>query len=136
MMPTPVADCSAARHAALVDGDLEQLSALLSDDLRYVHATGVCHGKAEYLAFVRERMKFIDVRLELQTIKEYGEVAVVTGQLRQRVFRSGESEPVTLLSWAIEVWKKADGWRLPDFQSTRLPPESLNQSSSELSGLT
>lgn len=128
-MLAQVADYSAARLAALVNGDLEQLSALLSDDLRYVHATGVCHDKVDYLVFVRERMKFIDVRLERQMIKEVGEVAVVTGLLHQRVIRSGESEPVTLRSWAIEAWRKADGWRLTDFQSTRLPAEFLNPSS-------
>ena len=125
-MSNDVAACSAARMKALVDGDLERLSSLLSADLRYVHATGVCHDRAGYLTFVRERMTFVDVRLESKVIKEFGALAVVTGNLKQVVVRAGESEPVPLSSLAIEVWKHVDSWRLVDFQSTRLPGELPN----------
>jgi len=124
-----VADCSAARLSALVDGDTQRLSALLANELRYVHATGTCHDRVGYLKFVRERLNFLEVRLESHTVKQSGEFAIVTGLLHQHVIRTGESEPVTLRSWAIEVWKDVDGWRLTDFQSTRLPAELANQSS-------
>lgn len=120
-MSLEVAACSAARLQALTDGDVAGLSALLADDLRYVHATGVAHDRAGYLEFVREKLRFLDVRLESREIKQSAEIAVITGLLVQRLVRSGESEPVTLSSWAIEVWKRQDGWRLIDFQSTRLP---------------
>ena len=120
-MSAGVAESSAARLRALMDGDIDQLSALLAEELRYVHATGVAHDRAAYLQFVREKLRFLDVRLESQVVREFGEIAVVTGLLVQRVVRAGESEPVTLSSWAIEVWKRHDGWRLIDFQSTRLP---------------
>ena len=120
-MSTDVAVCSAARLRALVDGDIERLSALVADELRYVHATGVAHNRVAYLQFVRHKIKFLDMHLESQVVKEYGEFAVITGLLVQRVVRVGESEAVTLSSWAIEVWKRRDGWRLIDFQSTRLP---------------
>lgn len=111
---------------ALVDGDLERLSTLLSEDLRYVHATGDCHDRAGYLQFVRERMTFVDVRLESKVIKELGALAIVTGILKQVVIRAGETEPVSLSSLAIEVWRHVDSWRLVDFQSTRLPGELPN----------
>lgn len=120
-MDTDVAVCSAARLGALMDGDIDRLSAFLSEELRYVHATGVAHDRAAYLQFVREKLRFLEVRLESQVIREFGEIGVITGVLVQRVVRAGESEPVTLSSWAIEVWKRHDGWRLIDFQSTRLP---------------
>lgn len=126
-MRTQVAECSAARMKALMDGDIERLSMLLSDELRYVHATGVSHDRAGYLQFFRERLKFLDVRLESRVVKEFGAIAIVTGLLNQCVVRAGESAPVTLSSWAIEVWKHTDGWRLVDFQSTRLP--AVSQSS-------
>ncbi|SDY35560.1 protein of unknown function [Variovorax sp. YR266] len=128
-----VAECSAARMKALMDGDIECLSALLADGLRYVHATGVSHDRAGYLQFVRERLKFLDVHLESRVIKVFGACAVVTGRLCQRIVRAGESEPVTLSSWAIEVWEHTDGWRLVDFQSTRLSAEPLAQSSQKKS---
>lgn len=124
-MQTKVTECSAARMKALVDSDLDKLSTLLADNLRYVHATGVSHDRAAYLHFVRERLRFLDVRLESPVIKEHGPIAVVTGLLVQHVIRKGESEPVTLSSWAIEVWERTDSWRLIDFQSTRLPAETV-----------
>ena len=120
-MSADVAVCSAARLKALMDRDIERLSTLVADELRYVHATGVANDRPAYLQFVRDKLKFLDVRLESRMVKEFGEVAVITGLLVQRVIRAGESEPVTLSSWAIEVWKHHDGWRLIDFQSTRLP---------------
>ena len=127
-MSIHVAACSAARLKALVDGDFDGLSTLLAEELRYVHATGVCHDRAGYLDFVRERMTFLGVSLESPVIKEYGAVAVVTGVLRQRVLRAGETEPIELSSFAIEVWKHVNGWRLIDFQSTKLPHmQPLNQ---------
>ena len=125
-MSIDVAACSAARMKALVDRDLERLSSLLSDDLRYVHATGICHDRAGYLTFVRERMTFVDVRLDSKVIKEFGALAIVTGILKQVVIRAGETEPVPLSSLAIEVWRHIDSWRLVDFQSTRLPGEFPN----------
>jgi len=120
-MNVEVAAWSAARLQALKDGDEARLSALLADGLRYVHATGVAHDRAGYLSFVREKLRFLDIRLESPSIKEFAEIAVITGLLVQRVVRTGESEPVTLSSWAIEVWERNEGWRLIDFQSTRLP---------------
>ena len=128
-MNADVAACSAARLRALVEGDIERLSTLLAHEQRYVHATGASHDRAAYLQFVHERLKFLDVRLESQEVKASGAIAIVTGLLTQRVVRAGESEPVTLSSWAIEVWKHIDGWRLIDFQSTKLPAESISRPS-------
>lgn len=119
-MAGDVSDCSAARFAALVEGDLQRLSSLLAEDLRYVHATGLCHDRMGYIEFVCKRLKFLEVRLESRSIKQFGEIAVITGLLHQRIVRTGESESVTLKSWAIEVWKDVGGWRLVDFQSTRV----------------
>ena len=121
-MRSAVEQCSVARMSALVDRDLDRLEALLADDLRYVHATGIAHDRQAYLSFVQDQLQFLDVRLEEAVIKEVGAVAIVTGRLVQRVIRRGENEPVTLSSWAIEVWRRTGGvWRLLDFQSTRLP---------------
>lgn len=126
-MSIHIAACSAARLRSLVDRDFDTLSTLLAEDLRYVHATGVCHDRAGYLRFVRERMTFLDVRLESPVIKEFGSIAVVTGVLRQMVVRGGEHQAAELSSLAIEVWKHVNGWRLIDFQSTRLPTQTTSQ---------
>jgi|APPan5920702856_1055754.scaffolds.fasta_scaffold69496_2 hypothetical protein len=42
----------AARHQAMIAGDVAALSRLLSDHLTYTHFTGLTESKAEYLASV------------------------------------------------------------------------------------
>lgn len=120
-MGTEVAECSVARFRALVECDFAQLSTLLAEELRYVHATGVSHDRMAYLRFLREQLTFLGVRLDSRVVRESGDIAVVTGLLVQHVVRAGESQPVTLSSWATEVWRRHDGLRLISFQSTRLP---------------
>lgn len=116
-----VHECSRARLAALVKRDRGALSLLLADDLRYVHATGIRHNRAEYLEFAMEHMRFLEVVMEDSHVKQLGAVAVISGVLNQTVIRPSEVEPISLRSWAIEIWRHTNGWRLTDFQSTRLP---------------
>ena len=121
-MESNVRQVSEARRRALIDRDLHTLAKLLSDNLRYVHATGVAHDRDGYLRFVQGAFQFLDVQLTEPCIKVIGEVAIVTGRLAQQVIRLGESTPVMLSSWAIEVWEYQNGiWLLSNFQSTRLP---------------
>lgn len=120
-MTEAVSESSRARMAALIKGDRDALSLLLAEDLRYIHANGIRHGRAQYLEFTTGPMKFLEVWLEESYVKQLGAVAVVTGTLNQRVIRAGEAEPVFLRSWAIEIWRHTNAWRLTDFQSTRLP---------------
>ena len=115
-------EASRRRGSALVDRAYDVLGDMLADELRYTHATGVPHDRAGYLDFVRERLQFDAVRLEVASIGLDQEMAIVCGTLHQTIRRRGEAEPVALVSSVVEVWKRRKGWQLAVFQSTRLPP--------------
>ncbi len=110
------------RQHALLSRNWAQLEALLDPDLRYVHATGVRHDKSAYLAFVRERIRVEALDLDVVALWPGEASVVLTGRLRQRLVRAGETAAVEAESWVTEVWRQADGWRLLAFQSTRVAP--------------
>lgn len=108
-----------ARTHALLGAEWGVLSGLLDEALCYVHATGRRHDKPQYLQFVREQIRVLSLDIEAPRVQWMGEVAVVTGLLRQTIVRQGEHSPVALQSWVTEVWRQSDHWRLCAFQSTR-----------------
>jgi uncharacterized protein (TIGR02246 family) len=112
-----------ARATAMVARDLEALAALLHEDIVYVHATGVRHGRAELLAFVARGPRFLRVELQDPSIRMFGDIAIVLGELRLKFLRSGEATPTEVRSWVSEIWRRAgdEQWRLLHFQSTRVP---------------
>lgn len=107
------------RTRALLAGDWATLEGLLDAQLCYVHATGVRHDKPQYLRFVKERIRFLAIELQAPGVALCGEAAVITGRLRQSIWRAGEQAPVEVHSWITEVWRRTDRWRLYAFQSTR-----------------
>ena len=107
------------RSAALVARDVAEMDACLDRNLVYVHATGVEHDREGLLDYVRTGPVFHEVRLEPRSIRIYGEVALLFGELNLKLQRAG-AESVEARSLATEVWiRRADGWRLASFQSTR-----------------
>ncbi len=116
-----VLEVSRRRGAALVDRAFDALGEMLAEELRYTHATGVVHDRAGYLEFVRERLQFDSVRLDVASIGLDEQLAIVCGTLHQTIRRRGETEPVALVSSVVEVWKRQDTWQLVVFQSTRVP---------------
>lgn len=114
-----VPDFVGERAQALLTGDWQALERLLDGQLCYVHATGVRHDKPQYLRFVKERIRFLAIELQVPQVVQYGDIAVITGCLRQSIVRVKEEAPVEVQSWVTEVWRKTDHWRLCAFQSTR-----------------
>jgi hypothetical protein len=74
-----------ALYRAMIDRDFETLRDLLSDDLSYMHSTGVAESKAQYLAGVAdglyeyERIESHDVNLHIHL-----ETAVITAPVSRR----------------------------------------------------
>lgn len=117
--PSAVPDFVGERAQALLTGDWHALEGLLDGQLCYVHATGVRHDKPQYLHFVKERIRFLSIELQAPQVVQCGDIAVITGCLRQSIVRAQEKVPVEVQSWVTEVWRKTDRWRLCAFQSTR-----------------
>jgi ketosteroid isomerase-like protein len=109
----------ARRAAALVARDFDKLDGCLDDMLDYVHATGVRHDRAQWLAYVRTGPRFHEVRLEAHRVRVHADVALVTGRLHLCLQRA-DGEILRAESLVTQAWvRRQDGWRLASFQSTR-----------------
>lgn len=113
-----------ARAAAVVARDIGALATLLHDELSYVHATGVRHDRAQLLQFVQTGPRFLSVELCQPALRLHGDCAIVVGELRLRLQREPQQEPIDARSLASQVWLRdreaAPRWRLALFQSTRI----------------
>jgi uncharacterized protein DUF4440 len=110
-------------YRAMIGRDLGTLGGLLSDELQYVHSTGVVESKAEYLAAVAngvyeyERIASRGVRILV-----HAETAVATGEVEMSVSAAGEPKRLIRLLFTL-VWVREPGqWRLLVRQATRILP--------------
>lgn len=112
-----------ARAAAMTDRDAAALVRWLDDRLVYVHATGVRHDRGQLLHFVTTGPCFLEVDFRMEAVRESSDCVIVSGELRLRLVRPGESAPIDARSWASAVWLRgpdeATPWQLRLFQSTR-----------------
>lgn len=116
-----VLESERARADAVVAGDLDRLGAMLADDLVYVHATGVRHDKAQWLAYLSSGPRFLAVELVAPRVSMMGDGALVVAELHLRFRRNPGSEPVQARSWVSQCWVRGDaGWQLRLLQSTRM----------------
>jgi ketosteroid isomerase-like protein len=111
-----------ARAAAMVARNVEALKTLLHDDVVYVHATGVRHDRAQLLRFVADGPRFLRIELQDPSVRIFGDMALVRGELQLTLLRSGAATPTEACSWVGEIWRRAGGeeWRLLHFQSTSI----------------
>ncbi|HWI71358.1 MAG TPA: nuclear transport factor 2 family protein [Baekduia sp.] len=111
------------RCRAISAGDLATLDRLLADDLTHTHVTGVTEDKATYLAALGGRPR-TTTRGEDLAVRLYGDVAVMTGTLRNAFppQAPGEPEDVSEIH-ALQVWARAGGnaWRQVAFASSGAP---------------
>lgn len=127
-MPSDSADLEQAerrRCTALMADDAEALAAMLADDLVHVHLNGTVDSKAGYLAGVREKYGFADVERGPLTVRVYGDVAVMTGTLTQKVRLKATGEIVPIRAFTTQTWlRTGDGWLLNTCHNAALPAPS------------
>ena len=118
----PVLEAERARARALVAGDRPAVERLLAEELRYIHATGVVHDRAGYLAYLAGGPRFHEVTLGEARVLDLGDAALLTGRLLLRFQRPGEATVQQAQSFVTALWRRQGGdWRLTAFQSTRDP---------------
>lgn len=107
------------RQRALIAVDLDELDDLLADDLVHIHAPGIAHDKAQLLEHTATRRAYLQIERGPLTVRVYGDTAVLTGQIRNRL-RTAEGGERTLGGVATQVAvRSADGrWRFVSFQMT------------------
>ena len=118
--PDAVLAAERERCAATVDGHLGQLERLLDGTLIYVHATGVVHSRSDYLRYLKEQVRYVEVERRALRLRLYGDAALLDGLMRLAIERRTTGERLTAISFVTQTWLKIEGaWRLASCQSTR-----------------
>lgn len=109
-----------ARYRALLDADVEALSALLHERLSYTHSTGGRDNRASLLAKITEgRLVYREVAHPVDEVTVVGDTAIVVGKMIASIAVDGTE--VTLNNAVLSVWVRTPAdWRLLAFQPTPL----------------
>ncbi|GAA2697588.1 nuclear transport factor 2 family protein [Actinoplanes palleronii] len=106
------------RQQALIDGDLATLDTLFDESLVHIHAPGVVHDKAQLLEHTGTRRAYLAITRGELTVRLFGDVAVITGPITNRLRTAGGGER-TLAGVATQVLHRHEhGWRFVSFQMT------------------
>jgi ketosteroid isomerase-like protein len=109
------------RFEAVVRSDVGALNEILSDDLTYIHATGVHETKAEFIGKLKSgQLRYESLTPEDMHVRVYGTTGVVTGLARVKVQVKGEPLSFQLRFTDVYV-KNGDHWQMVAWQATRLP---------------
>ena len=108
------------RGAALVERNRSQLEALFTTDLVHIHSTGIQMNKSELINYVMNVLEFLSVSRSELVVKVHGDVAIMTGRMRNTMRRDDKPEPVTADALVTQVWIFAQGsWRQSHFHACR-----------------
>jgi ketosteroid isomerase-like protein len=124
--PTEVAAMAAGWERKLYDAmlalDYDRLDALLSDDIVYIHSTGVAENKAEYFAGLRKGLYDYEA-IETRSARTYadGRYVVRHGVVEMTVGERGKPRSRLRLLHTFVWTVDGDTWRLSIRQATRVP---------------
>ncbi len=109
-----------ARWDACLAKDLPKLDAMLSEDLAYIHATGLSQDKKAYLAdLASPAMTYHTCELIQPAAKVYGRTAVTHGIFRFSVTSHGQEIVGDAYYTGVYVSRKGQ-WQLVSWQTTRV----------------
>lgn len=109
------------RYDALIGKDWQALDQILGDEFFYNTAGGASMTKGAFVDLMKSGAAVVrKAARDEATVRQYGEVALVTGTAHVDVTLKGEDK--TLHSRYLHIWKK-DGqdWKLVARQATYLP---------------
>lgn len=109
------------RGEALLDSDIDALSALLSDRLVFAHANAVYEDKASLLKKMASgTIVYKKLDVSEQKVIDLGDTALLISRLTADVTVGGQ--PRAIDNWTLSVWTREDGdWRLIAYQPTGIP---------------
>ncbi|MFM0642460.1 nuclear transport factor 2 family protein [Paraburkholderia metrosideri] len=116
------------RWQLLLNADVDALTDLLSDDLQFVHSSGLKDDKTAYLDAVRAgAVIYRSANSRIETVVPLGDESfVASGALKMEATVRGTER--SLRSLFMVVWRRErKTWRLVAHQTTLLPASTANQ---------
>lgn len=109
------------RYKAMIARDFDTLRSLLHAELVYTHSNAAVDGRDSWIAGIdARRFDYRGVERFDETIRVYGDTAIVTGRIRIELVSAGT--PRQLNSRYVDVWVKQGGaWQMTLWQSTPIP---------------
>jgi len=109
-------------YQAMLAFDHMALDDILSDELCYIHSTGVAETKAEYFAGMRRGLyEYGAITIVSNRTRRFADTAVTDGVMDMLVGANGSAKQVIRLLHVL-VWRRQSGeWRLLLRQATRVP---------------
>jgi Domain of unknown function (DUF4440) len=103
----------ARRCELLVSGASDVLERMLAGDLVHIHLNGQVDDKAGYMAGVREKYRFADVRRGPLNVRVWGDTAVMIGPLSQRITVRETGKEIEVGAITTQTWQRSnDRWLL------------------------
>jgi uncharacterized protein (TIGR02246 family) len=112
-----VAEAEKALHAAMKDGRLDALGALLDDSFVWIHRTGEPITKPQLIdALSQKRLEYKKLDTSDVTVEVYGDAAVVRGKSSRQ--RQVDPEPYDAF-FTITFVNRGEGWQAVSMHSHR-----------------
>ena len=110
------------RFAAAIAQDVSALEQMVAEEIRYCHTTGAVDTKNSYLEMVRTgRINWLEVNSSSMEARLYGDVAIIAGEVHQKITVGGRGEPINMHIRTIDVYVKRSGrWQLTEFQASNV----------------
>ncbi|WP_167132568.1 YybH family protein [Paramicrobacterium chengjingii] len=109
----------ARRQRALIDVDAVELDDLYEESLVHIHAPGLTHDKAQLIEHTLTRRAYVEMNRGDLNIRTAGDVAVMTGELVNRLRNPDGSERIVAGAVTQVLRRGDDGrWRFVSFQMT------------------
>ena len=110
------------RFAAMVAQNMPALEPMLAEELNYTHSSGSVETKPQFLETIRTgRLRYEALEIKHLDVRQYGNVALLTGRAAARV-QLGGGQPQVLDLRFTDAYVHRDGhWQLVAWQSTRIP---------------
>lgn len=111
-------EADARRRAAMIEGDVEALDALLDDALIWTHSSGKTDGKQSFLSGIASGVvSYLALDTQAVSVIRRGDVYVCHGLLNGRASRDGVEK--ALSNRFLAVWvREGDAFRMIAWQST------------------
>jgi hypothetical protein len=109
------------RVDALLANDTEALDALFTDDLIYLHSTGIIDSKQSYLDGLRQgKSKYVKVDNQPAQYRVLDGFALIQSKVVMQLLINGTPKEVSGL--IISIWRfENQRWRMMSLQTTKYP---------------